>query len=309
MLDLDLRRRLTLFGVVNKPTSGWETRGRDSYTPKMGINHHTASANSPALTPSMGVVIGGRPGLPGPLCNVLQSRDDIAWLIAAGKANHGGVGDWRGVSGNTYAFGLEIEYSGIAAEYFSIHRFDTAARIQAAAGYGKYGAEMVAQHFQYAKPAGRKIDLLRAALDAHGGVDAFVDRIAWYMDHPPGLAPVIVKPTKPRLVETLRVGMVDKAGNPIIRHVENLLLWDAVKRGEPNRGPGRLDGKFTGKGGTAESLVYFRRWFFDLQSFLGVPKDKMLFKEREFPGVPQGDYSKVVVGPKTLNALEWAAAA
>lgn len=311
MRDLDLPRRLRLMGVAVEVVAGFDSRGSSTYEPIGAVNHHTASAPGTAIAPSLGVVINGRPDVPGPLCNVLQDRRDVARCVASGRANHGGRGSWRGRSGNSRFFGLEIEYAGTEAEAFPAKRLDAAARIQAAAALGRYDASMVCQHFEYAEPAGRKIDLRRAALGSTGP-DGFRDRVQWYIDHPPGLAPVIVAPKPPpRLTKTLHVGDRDARGdeNGIVRWLESLLLWNAVKRGQPNRGPGKVDGVFTGKGGTAESLVYFRRSFFDLQVFAGVPVERRVFRSREYEGVPQGDYSKVAVGPKTIAALEWAAAA
>lgn len=304
--DLDLPRRHQLMGVPVIVSASFSSAGRATYAPQGGINHHTAGPPT-GVAPSLGVVMNGRTGLAGPLCNTLQDRNDVAREISSGKANHGGVGSWHGVSGNSKMFGLEVEFSGTIHEPFSEHRFDTAARIQAGAAIGHYDATMVCQHLEYAEPHGRKIDLLLAALAPFGGLEGFRRRVQWYIDHPPGLAPIIPKQAPPHLVKTLHVGMVDDPSNKIIEHIENLLLWNAVKRGEPNRGPGKVDGKFTGKGGTAESLVYFRRNFYDTQKALGAKHP--VFAAREFEGVAKGDYSKVAAGPKTLSALEWAAAA
>ena len=304
MRDTDLDRRLRLMGVPVSYVAGWQTRGSSIFNPRGGGNHHTAGGRS-GDAPSLNTVINGRPGLPGPLCNVLQSRSDVAILVAAGRANHGGQGGWKGVSGNSYFYGLEIEHVGTPAEPFGPHRFDTAARIQAAFALGRYDASWIWQHRQYATPKGRKIDF--AASLINDGV--FLSRIQHYIDHPPGLAPVIVLPAKlPKLTRTLKVGMKDGKTNPIIFHFENLLLWNAVKRGEPNRGPGKIDGKFTGEGGTAEALVYFRRWFYDMETLAGRTKAQRTFKTKEFPGVKQGDFSNVTAGLITLAALEWAAA-
>ena len=293
-------------GVPVEVVAGWERRGSDSYSPIGGGNHHTASAPGTAIAPSLGTVINGRPDLPGPLCNVLQDRRDVARVIAAGRANHGGKGAWRGRSGNSLFFGLEVEFAGTKAEAFPRKRFDTAARIQAAAAYGRYDASWIWQHLEYATPKGRKIDLLLSALEPFGGLAGFRALTQAYIDRPPGLA---AKPAIPVMTKVLHVGMRDAGPGGIIRHVEDLLLWNAVKRGEPNRGPGRLDGYFTGENGTAESLVYFRRWFYDLQTFAGVADADRVFRSREYEGVPVGVYSKVTAGPKTLAALEWAAAA
>lgn len=307
--DLDLPRRHALMGVPVIVAANFATAGKPTYTPKAALDHHTAGPKT-GVAPSLGVVMNGRSDLAGPLCNTLQDRNDVAREIASGKANHGGYGHWNGVTGNSNLFGLEVEYSGDISEPFSAHRFDIMCRIQAGAALDRYDADMLALHLEYAEPHGRKIDFLLAALEPFGGAEGMRNRTQWYIDHPPGLAPVIKKPIIPRLVKTLRVGMVDDPSNPIIRHVEDLVTWNAVKRGHPTENSGQRDGKFTkGRTSTASGLIYFRRWFYDLQSFAGVPEAKRVFKTREFPGVSKGDYSQVVVGPKMLAALEWAAAA
>lgn len=306
--------RLRYFGVPVHEVAGWETRGHGApgdgytpFTPIMGGNHHTGGGpNGP--TPSLDIIINGRGGslpVPGPLANVLQGRDDVAYVVAAFKANHGGQGVWRGRSGNSLAYGLEIEHTGGPNEPFGPHRFDIAARIQAAFAFGRYDSSWIWQHRQYATPPGRKVDFIHALINDQ----AFLDRIQWYLDHPP--TGTIVKPNKPqpRLVKTLRVGDVDKPDNPIIERVENLIKWNAVRRGHPSQGPGRVDGKFTGENGTAEGLVYFRRWFYDVETMLGHTPSQRLFKEREYPGVAKGDFSKVACGIKTYNGLVFAAAA
>ncbi len=309
--DLDLPRRHALMGVPVIVSANFATAGKPSYDPVAALDHHTAGSRT-GVAPSLGTIQNGRPqdDLPGPLANTLQDRNDVAREIASGRANHGGVGHFKGISGNSRLFGLEVEYSGYVSEPFSAHRFDTMCRIQAGAALGRYDADMVALHLEYAEPRGRKIDFLLAALAPHGGVEGMRNRIQHYIDHPPGLAPVIKQPVIPRLVKTIHVGYKDTdPGNPIGKHIEELLLWNAVKRHEPNRGPGRVNGEITGKGGTAESQVYFRRWFYDLQVVAGIPASKRVFREREYPGVSKGDYSQVAWGPKTLAALRWAAAA
>src|SRR5262245_58324550 len=92
-----LRRVAFLLGDGNKPlfkvreTKGWKLRGRPTqgpFNPRGSVNHHTASGPAPPDAPSLGIVVNGRPDLPGPLCNVLQSYSDKAIVVAAGVANH-----------------------------------------------------------------------------------------------------------------------------------------------------------------------------------------------------------------------------
>jgi N-acetyl-anhydromuramyl-L-alanine amidase AmpD len=65
----------------------------------------------------------------------MQSREagegnDKAYVIAAGRANHAGEGGWKGLSGNSSVYGLEIEHTGTST--LPMHRQQTAARIHAA---------------------------------------------------------------------------------------------------------------------------------------------------------------------------------
>jgi hypothetical protein len=168
MRDLGLADRIRAMGVPVVEVAEWQSRGSDSFDPRGSVNHHTAGPPS-GQTPSLGVVIDGRPDLAGPLANVLQSREpdgnDIAYIIASGRANHAGEGGWHGLSGNSSVYGLEIEHDGVTL--LPEHRQRTAARIHAAMLAGRprpdpAGAEMCCQHSEWTS---RKID-------AATGVDA-----------------------------------------------------------------------------------------------------------------------------------------
>jgi hypothetical protein len=86
----------------------------------------------------------------------MQSREpdgnDIAYVIAAGRANHAGEGGWHGLSGNSSVYGLEIEHTG--TEPLPEGRQRIAAAIHAGMFGGDVG--MIAQHYEWA--GGRKID-------------------------------------------------------------------------------------------------------------------------------------------------------
>ncbi|WPM94273.1 endolysin [Arthrobacter phage Marchesin] len=61
--------------------------------------------------------VNGRSDLPGPLCNAVFGRNGTVYLVAAGVANHAGVGELPGIPrnmGNHYLFGIEMESSGVA---------------------------------------------------------------------------------------------------------------------------------------------------------------------------------------------------
>lgn len=164
MRTLDLPDALRAYGVEPVLVAGWETRGNDyPARPRGGLRHWTAG--SPAgRTPSLGIVTSGRSDLPGPLCAVLQSREapgtrDKAYVVSSGKANHAGAGDWRGLNSNYHLMGLEIEWAG-PTESFPLARVDVSERIMAAFLDVCHSDDnsLVAEHHEYALPAGRKID-------------------------------------------------------------------------------------------------------------------------------------------------------
>jgi hypothetical protein len=160
--DQGIANRLRSAGVRVIECAGWQTHGSSSFGPGGSVNHHTAGSANGA-TPSLNTCINGRSDLPGPLCNVMQSREpdgnDIAYVIAAGRANHAGEGGWKGLSGNSSVYGLEIEHTGTSP--LPQGRQQIAARIQAAMFTGS--PSMVCQHYEWAPS--RKID-------AAQGVDA-----------------------------------------------------------------------------------------------------------------------------------------
>lgn len=136
MYDVGLVDRLHYWldpiGVPVVEVDGWRSRGRTyaAYAPRGSVDHHTAGPNS-GDAPSLGICINGRSDLPGPLCQVLQSRQPIAYLIAAGVANHAGRGGWNGLAGNQSVGGLEIENNGVD-EFLSDAQVDSAVRIHCA---------------------------------------------------------------------------------------------------------------------------------------------------------------------------------
>lgn len=108
-----LRRR----GITVREVKGWRARGRPfNFRPVGVMRHHTAAAKGSGDAPSLRVCVEGRAGIPGPLCQLLVARSLVAYMIAAGRANHAGAGGpFRNVppdSGNTYFVGVEYEEDG-----------------------------------------------------------------------------------------------------------------------------------------------------------------------------------------------------
>jgi hypothetical protein len=182
--DLDLPRRLRRKGLNVVVVGGFETRGLDLLDPVGSINHHTAGGSN-GVAPSLNTCIYGRGGsnpVPGPLCNVMQGRHptdpmlDPVYVIASGKANHAGKGTWRGYSGNSKFYGLEVEHTGLGGVH--PRRLEVAARIHAAflEGAGARTASLTAQHFEYATPPGRKIDFFNLTPFT---AESFRARVTW----------------------------------------------------------------------------------------------------------------------------------
>src|SRR5215475_8543429 len=109
------RRRHTRFSRdwssdVCSSDLGWETRGRGEMGTVKGVMcHHTSGAPTGNM-PSLGVVTNGRSDLPGPLAQLCLGRDGTFFVVAAGRCNHAGLGNWQGLtSGNSYLIGIEAE--------------------------------------------------------------------------------------------------------------------------------------------------------------------------------------------------------
>lgn len=138
--------------VIEQP--GWKTRGSTSFNPRGVVVHHTASARG-SDTPSLGIVVHGRTGLPGPLCHVLIARSGTCHVIAAGRANHAGTGSYRGLVGNTSVLGIEAENDGLG-EPWPPHQLGVFEQATAALLDGiNRGASWVCGHKEWTP---RKID-------------------------------------------------------------------------------------------------------------------------------------------------------
>lgn len=166
--QLDLLPALRDWGLTVHEINGWQWRGDEVFNPGGSVNHHTAGSRRYSM-PSLGILIEGRPDVPGPLAQVGQSRTTEFWpdadyddvyLIAAGRANHAGSGGWDGLVGNSAVLGLEIEHTGsLDTEPFPERRAHTTYRIHCAfAEVAGFDARRVCQHKEWAPT--RKIDFV-----------------------------------------------------------------------------------------------------------------------------------------------------
>lgn len=125
--------------IPYKEYDGWKTRGRDpEHGPFSDVHgiliHHTGSDAGQSDDYLHFLAIDGRPGIPGPLCNVATDMDGDLHLLAQGRANHAGTGssgvfrhvaneDYPGyvselkpgpddMDGNAVYYGNEVRYDG-----------------------------------------------------------------------------------------------------------------------------------------------------------------------------------------------------
>jgi hypothetical protein len=100
-----------------REVQGWKDRGRPgTFEPRGVIFHHTASGRHSGVAPSLRTCTNGRPGINGPLCNVMIGRDSTVFVVAAGRSNHAGRGGpFRNIpanSANAFMAGVEVENDG-----------------------------------------------------------------------------------------------------------------------------------------------------------------------------------------------------
>ena len=139
--------------VIEHP--GWRERGSATFAPKGVICHHTAG---PARgdAPSLGVCVNGRSDLAGPLCQIVLARSGTAHVIASGRANHAGPGNWRGLEGNTSVFGIEAENTGVGEPWPQVQLDAYVRCVAALCRRGGIPVGMVCGHKEWAPR--RKID-------------------------------------------------------------------------------------------------------------------------------------------------------
>ncbi len=149
--------------VAEQP--GWQNRGRGNVGIIKGvICHHTAGPRTGNM-PSLRIVTQGRSGLPGPLAQLCLGRDGTFFVVAAGRCNHAGRGNWQGfTAGNTNFIGIEAENTGVksgpSADFpwpevqMDAYRRGVAAILKKI----RANAIMCCGHKEYALPQSRKPD-------------------------------------------------------------------------------------------------------------------------------------------------------
>ncbi|MEU6364311.1 N-acetylmuramoyl-L-alanine amidase [Streptomyces sp. NPDC046931] len=142
--------RLRTEGVTVVEVGDWERRNRNHkgpWGPVHGVMiHHTATTGGER---TVEVCRDGRPGLPGPLCHGVITKDGVVHLVGYGRANHAGLGDddvLRAVvaekalpaadeadtDGNRHFYGFECENLGDGTDAWPAAQFDAIERVSAA---------------------------------------------------------------------------------------------------------------------------------------------------------------------------------
>lgn len=148
LTDLDAALRAGGVPFVEVPASSadptgaasWRTRGRPTSTgcfePSGILCHHTASPAGTSPQADLNVILRGNSEAPGPISQLYVGRDAQLYLVAAGRANHGGRGRRPGIDGacadmNCLLLGIEAGNNG-TGERWSDGMVHTYARTVAA---------------------------------------------------------------------------------------------------------------------------------------------------------------------------------
>lgn len=142
------------WGLTVVEVDGWRTRGSSDFNPHGHVCHHDVI---PPATSTPGIIINGRSGLPGPLANFWLERNGRVHLVAAGRANHAGLGGWRGLVGNSTVWGTEANNLGTPATPWPDAQLDAWDRLCAATcEFSGFPPANVCGHKEWAPT--RKID-------------------------------------------------------------------------------------------------------------------------------------------------------
>lgn len=158
--DLGIANRLRAAKLQVREVDGWKSRGDSYFNPLGHVVHHTAGppASAGYKTPCLRICTFGRSDLPGPLCNWYLGFDNVCYVVASGRANHAGRPDnWncRGMTGNSTAWGVEVEHPGTFP--LDAVRIEVLARGVAAVIKGTCDQDQVVSHSEWAPS--RKIDI------------------------------------------------------------------------------------------------------------------------------------------------------
>lgn len=189
-------------GLKVATVPGWEERGRGDVGAIQGVLCHHTGGSAHGNMPTLRLLIHGRSDLPGPLSQLGLGRDGTFYVIAAGRCNHAGKGEWRSIrTGNTSFIGIEAENTGSVKDFpWPAVQMDAYHRgVAAILKHVGKDAAFCAAHREYAHPAGRKPDPIFDMVAFRNAVSAFLRGTA--------PAPVLIPPEDGCQRPTLRRGM------------------------------------------------------------------------------------------------------
>lgn len=147
-------------GLKVAEVPGWQSRGTSDMGQVKGVMcHHTVGAATGNM-PSLNVLINGHGTLSGPLSQLGLGRDGTYYVVAAGRCNHAGTGNWQGfTSGNMNFIGIEAEHTGSPAVLWPAVQYDAYAHgVAALLKHEGADAIMCVGHKEYRLPLGTKTD-------------------------------------------------------------------------------------------------------------------------------------------------------
>lgn len=141
----------------------WRERGRPASTggfdPEGVLCHHTASPIGTTAETDLRVILSGNGDAPGPISQLYVARDGAVYLVAAGRANHGGKGVRPGVDGGcadmNYALvGIEAGNNGVGEPWGDAMCASYARLVAALAEWYGYATDAVYLHATTGPPYG-----------------------------------------------------------------------------------------------------------------------------------------------------------
>ena len=139
----------------------WKNHGRGATGKIRGVLCHDTAGPEEGNSPSLNVVKNGRSDLKGPLSQIFLARDGTLHVVAAGRCNHAGKGNWHGIkNGNYQMIGIEAENTGLDNDMpWPEVQYDAYVKCVAALlNYLGLTEKECSGHKEYCLPHGRKID-------------------------------------------------------------------------------------------------------------------------------------------------------
>lgn len=168
----DLANVLRAAGLRVVEVKGWKNAGRVHpdgqpaltfpFNPHAIVMHHDASAKGPTPGEPAYIQHGRPPSDPGPLSQLWLSYDGTWYVIAAGRANHAGLGFTTGTidrdQGNRDAIGVEWDHTTGEAVPPATYASMVTGLAALLKMLGAHPAGGLVGHLEYARPKGRKND-------------------------------------------------------------------------------------------------------------------------------------------------------